>query len=277
MKPVSITTAGLLLLALSHCAPPMNTADAGRDAAVSAPGTAVCARIRMLNCMGAEMCMAFFNDPSTTLGPNAARCATQFNAWVACLDSNAATFTCETSLNASTGVCASPSAALGACTMGSADGGVSEDATAPTDSGVRPLPAPADWPMGTDIQIELSGWSTGASTGPGGSALLGIGPIGTPSNARIFQFSGVVHGGTATDCRVGLLYDASAGAYTFSNDMNLTQTCALTGSDRATSLTFTGARVLFDSIGRLAVEITARATGGTLNGESGQVTVAYNN
>ncbi|MBL8685823.1 MAG: hypothetical protein JNK05_41995 [Myxococcales bacterium] len=160
--------------------------------------------------------------------------------------------------------------------MGPNDGG-SGDATAPTDSGVRPLPAPEAWPMGTDTQIELSGWSTGASSGPGGGASLDIGPVGTPTNARIFQFSGVVHGGMATDCRVGLLYDASAGAYTFSNDMNLTQTCMLTGSDRATSLSFTGARVLFDSLGRLAVEITARASGGSLNGESGQVTVAYNN
>lgn len=277
MKLRSMSATALVLLGLTHCAPaPNNNTDAGRDTGVSQPGTATCARARMLNCMNTENCMQSLSITSPSFGPNIARCSAQFNAWVACLDSNAMSFTCESFMNPTMGPCAAPFNALGVCAMAAEDGGSSGDASAPTDSGVRPLPAPEAWPMGTDIQIELSGWSTGASSGPGGSASLGIGPVGTPSNARIFQFSGVVHGGMATDCRVGLLYDSSAGSYTFSNDMNLTQTCALVGSDRAMSLTFTGARVLFDAIGRLSVEITARATGGSLNGESGQVSIAYN-
>jgi hypothetical protein len=277
MKLRSTIASSLLVFALAACAtpPPPSGSDAGREASVDSgparPGAATCARVRALNCMGAATCEQAF-DPAAALGPAVAACSAVFSTWVSCLDSNAAMVTCGDLRM----LCATQNAAVEQCVQGSSDAGGGSDASEPADSGVRPLPSPAEWPMG-DTQIELSGWSTGASSGPGGETLLGIGPIGTPANARMFQFSGVVHEGTVTNCRVGLLFDSAAGSYTFSNDANLTQVCEVAGSARVTSLTFTGAQVQFDPIGRLSVEITARATGGTLNGETGRISIAYNN
>lgn len=264
----------LTSLALAACPPGGNTPDGGGNTpdASGALGAAFCAKTRALGCDGAANCTQFINPVASGVP---AACVAQWNAFIGCLDSSAPTLTCS-ALNTGgsmPSICVPQYSAAAQCASSQQEAGTNTDASTETDSGVRPVPDPNMWPSEGNVTVNIYGVGEGVSFAPG-TASMGIGPIGTPSNAHIFSFStSSMSLGGSIDCRVGFLHDSAAQAWTFSSDAQLTQTCEVTGGSGMQSLTFTNARVEYNSFGSLMVAIEMRGTG-AFSG-TGRIEVVY--
>lgn len=258
-------------LGLAACGPAPSstpTTDAGT------PGTAACARLRALNCPNAATCMSGLNP---TLVGIPATCLSRWNTFVACIDSNAASLTCTSSMGNFPAPCMPLYAAVGACATAARDSGT-EPGDASDAPGPSSLPEPSSGVWMADVSYNLSGGSLTGTEVASGSAILAPGPIGGPANAHILSFQWdnfLGSSGSSASCRVGLIYNSANASYTFSNDAMLTQPCVfMPMGEAATTLTFTGARVARGSSGSLSVTIDVTGSGPRFSG-SGQLVLLW--